>query len=296
MDAPPVTAVSHTSWPAPAPRRAQVHDPAVTYLAGIADAQQCYLRAVGDLGAHLAAGPGDLAALAAGHARLAREFLDGQRAILRRRADTNVEVAVIVGRPSLPPPTTASRVTGHAPTAPVRAAGAQPADTELADMVDRAFEPPTASAERELRALLDGWWIRECDEGEELLADARARAYAVTRLGTLQPELAESPPADLPDELAGPLDGVEALDELLDTLLRVLDGTPPGSPVAPEATAPFALRPPAETRDAEQFDRFWKGGPAGQSRGAVGNWVLVQVLLPMVSLISVLALVLAVVG
>lgn len=266
------------------------------FLTGLAEEQRRYLSSLGELGSGLPGHAADLPVLAAGHARLAREFLDAQRAILRRRAETAADVAAIVSTvvgQTLPPPAPAGRVELALPD-PVPSEPDATSSSAIADMVDRAFEDPTATSERELRELLDGWWARECEEGRALLADAHARAAAARHLGPPQPAAPAEPP--LPVAFAGALDGAESLGDLLDTLLRVLDSDESRiGALDAEATeeTPAVAR---DARDAEHFDRFWKGGSAGHSRGSVGNWLLIQVLFPMVSLVSVLALVLAVVG
>jgi hypothetical protein len=316
------------AWPAPAPRppvEAPVRPVAERYLARVAAEQHRFVDSLGAAQGLLDGSAGELAELAAGHTRLARQFLDGQRAILRHRADTDAAIAAIgasartSGR--LAPPAADTRVdTRPAPVlaasrvrpAPVAPLLDDAATATLAELIDGAFEDASAIAEGELRELLEGWWARGRENDQAALEDARAQAAAARHLSVRPPAPVAARPAPVePDEPVALVDAVGVLDlvehsdagdlaRLLDTLVELL-----GEPVADDdgrakadvAPKPLVARGDSVASEAEAaFDRFWRSNSAGGSRGAVTERLLVQVLLPMVSMVAALALVLATIG
>jgi hypothetical protein len=311
-------------WPAPArppALAAAVRPAAETYLARVTAEQQRFVDSLGAAQGLLDGSAGELAELAAGQTRLARQFLDGQRAILRHRADTDAAIAVIAtsGPAELAPPTAAGRVDLVAPTAlaqaPVRAPGRPSvpieADEEsLAVLIDGAFEDAGVLAEAELQQLLEAWWCRERDNDRAAIEDARTQAAAARHLARRVPAPAQARPEPVESlaaadviELAARADAGD-LGRLLDSLFELLgeQGAVLPPPAAPEAPADAEVTPaaapasgPAASEAEAAFDRFWRGG-TGASRGSVTERLLVQVLLPMVSLVAVLALVLATIG
>ncbi len=65
------------------------------YLREVSDAHSRLVEALGEATSRLHGETGQLAGVAAVHDRLTRQFLDGQRSIIRRRADTDARVARI---------------------------------------------------------------------------------------------------------------------------------------------------------------------------------------------------------
>lgn len=343
------------------------------YLARLADEQARFLAAWTDANRSLHPSSGQVAKVASIQLRLTQEFLDAQRAIVRRRAETDVAitaiatetaletaglidaaregVAIAVGTPLplpagraahlLPPPGGAqARESGapgpgdFAPPSAVERQGAPSVDDEsLARLIDGVFEssePDGVAARRELRDLLDGWWRVENQEAQAAIDDAHARAAMHLHLAKVEADelvrfappspVAPTPPAyvppsseRLPQPLVSALDATdhEHLDDVLAHLLDelepaaaamevatlessqrglVADAPAPRLP-APEAPSPDSLNDrTAAPQDA--FDRFWGSVTGSRSR----SWLFPQLLLPAVTVIAVLALVLAVVG
>ena len=65
------------------------------YLERVGLEQRRFLSALSDANRELGRAPGHLAKVAAIQTRLTREFLDAQRAILKRRAETDADIADI---------------------------------------------------------------------------------------------------------------------------------------------------------------------------------------------------------
>jgi hypothetical protein len=290
---------------------------------------------------------------------MTQEFLDAQRAIVRRRAETEAaiitiaadaeaeseavidrarsEAAIVLGAP-VPPPAHGVDIsapvqppTGGEATSPIELAPPSPTgraaelaapqvvDESLAVLIDNLFEssePDGVAARRELRALLDGWWSVENQEAQAAIDDAHARAAMRLHLARVEagelarfaPPCADAPAAPmytpssssaLPAPIESALDAADH-EHLDDVLAHLLDSLEPAA--TEDRTVVIALPDPVPTppdslndRTAapqEAFDRFWGTFGAAGSR----SWLLPQLLLPAVTVIAVLALVLAVVG
>ena len=341
------------------------------YLARLGLEQRRFLTAVGEANRDLNGTAGQLTKVVAIQTRLAQEFLDAQRAIIKRRAETDADIAEIaenadrdagallaaarsracisIGRP-LPAPAIGSWAAPMSMPLPasivrpsiVEAPGG--ASESLARLIDGAFEPTEpdgVATRRQLRELLDAWWEAEKQEAKAAVDDAAARA--AMRVHTAKVEASEiarfGPPSTSPNApavyryvaptaLSTPmvtaLDEAdhEHLDDILAHLLDELDDRPSPqmgpAPAGSDATGtelddPLALwalpanatngavpvlAPSADslndrtTAPQEAFDRFWGGfRGAGKQR-----WLFSQLILPAVSVIAVLALVLAVIG
>jgi hypothetical protein len=321
-----------------------------------------FISALNDANRDLAS-VGQLTKVASIQTRLTQEFLDAQRAILKRRAETDAVVADIATQADeessaimsaarsrariaaadhfLPPPalgSTAAPLGRPTPlAAPCTPVVSGDATESLARLIDGAFEsaePDGVAARRQLRELLDAWWEAEKQEAKAAADDASARAAMlvhtakveageIARFGppTTQRQTSAAyrhhPSASLPSPIVHALDETdhEHLDDVLAHLLDELDAGS-AAPELPEAhaesgtgdgdtwtapTAPPSVPPVAEPSDSlrdrsaapqEAFDRFWTGfGSAGARR-----WMFPQFLLPAVAVVSVLALVLAVIG
>ena len=184
------------------------------YLEQLSKEQTRFLTALADANTMLPGPTSQLARVAAIQSRLTQEFLDAQRAIIKRRAETEATVAAVaiaaeaeadrlfacardesvmasVCGPTLHAAPTGSPVAKPAPVMALRpgaaAAGAwpapgssSPADVEsLARLIDGAFEgaePDGAAMKRQLRELLDEWWRIENQEDKAAVDDANARA------------------------------------------------------------------------------------------------------------------------
>ena len=303
---------------------------------------------------------GQLTRVASIQTRLTQEFLDAQRAILKRRAETEAAVADIVAQADeessaimsaarsrariaavegpFPPPelgsTAAPLGRPTRPTAVLVPVLSGDATESLARLIDGAFEsaePDGVAARRQLRELLDAWWEAEKQEAKAATDDASARAAMlvhtakieageIARFGppTTAPQTPAAyrhhPSASLPAPMVNALAETdhEHLDDVLAHLLDELD-IESAEPELPEAgagdgdtmwcapPAPPAAASVAEPSDSlndrsaapqEAFDRFWGAFGGARTR----RWMFPQFLLPAVAVVSVLALVLAVVG
>ena len=319
------------------------------YMWRLVKEQNRFLDALGEAASLLSSN--SLGRAVAVQNRLTQEFLDAQRAIVRRRAETDALVGDIErnapgGRGSVPFPSPAvvpaapSFAPPHGWPVPTAAPWADLA--ELARLVDEAFEPgdvDSTTMRRQLRELLDEWWRNENQENQATIDDARARAAVWEHRTSTRPEVtvarpvAESRPADpvvtasssierLPPLVAAlESAGHQDLDELLASLLASLEEdeaadaddalvivqleeppalpTPSSQPVLPPTLPPRLNLMSESLTDAaaapqEAFDRFW--GAFAHRSGGGRDWMFAPVLLPAVAVISVLALVLAVVG
>ena len=180
--------------------------------------QTRFLGALADANTMLPGPMSQLARVAAVQSRLAQEFLDAQRAIIKRRAETEATVVAIATgaeeeaeglfvsarRASLTGSMlhgapTGSPVPKPAPaiTSPPRVGAAKgwpapstSADVEsLARLIDGAFEgaePDGAVMKRELRQLLDEWWRIENQEDKAAIDDANARAAMRVHVATVE--------------------------------------------------------------------------------------------------------------
>ncbi len=170
---------------------------------------------------------GQLAQVAATHARLAQQFFDAQRSIMTRRAAVDAEVTNIgrVAEQSALAVVAAARAQAaagdpHRPTIGQRsvpvvrtvpgdltaanvsfdpAAGASDGsiirtstDTDaLAQVINQAFEPGEPDGvvlQRQLTSMLDGWWSAENQEGLAVIDDAHARAAMRGHLARIEAE------------------------------------------------------------------------------------------------------------
>ena len=192
------------------------------YLERLSKEQTRFLRALAEANTMLPGPTSQLARVAAIQSRLAQEFLDAQRAIIKRRAETEATVVAIAASADAAAEglfasarTAAASVTGAtlqcAPTgspvpqpAPLMAgisgAGAArvwpapgastSADVEsLARLIDGAFEgaePDGAAMKRQLRELLDEWWRIENQEDKAAIDDANARAAMRVHVATVE--------------------------------------------------------------------------------------------------------------
>lgn len=297
---------------------------------------------------------GQLTRVASIQTRLTQEFLDAQRAILKRRAETDADVADIAAQAdeessaimsaarmrariaevdlSLPPPSLGSMAAPLGrPTQLTVPVASGDATESLARLIDGAFEsaePDGVAARRQLRELLDAWWEAEKQEAKAAADDASARAAMLVHTAKIQAgEIARfgppttapqtpiayrhQPSTSLPSPIVTALDETdhEHLDDVLAHLLDELDvdpaepeadaagddtmwSLPPTLPPAPSDAVPPDSLNDRSAAPQEAFDRFWSGFGGGRAR----RWRYPQFLLPAVAVVSVLALVLAVVG
>ena len=355
MDVTPPLAPSATN-PSPHPLPAEVD----LFLGRISREHQRFISALNDANRDLAT-VGQLTRVASIQTRLTQEFLDAQRAILKRRAETEAAVADIAAQADeessaimsaarshariaavegpFPPPALGSTAAPlgrptrlAAPFVPVLSGDAT---ESLARLIDGAFEsaePDGVAARRQLRELLDAWWEAEKQEAKAAADDASARAAMlvhtakieageIARFGppTTEPQTPAAyryhPSASLPAPIVNALDETdhEHLDDVLAHLLDELDlepaepelpeadadadgdtmwCAPPPPPPAPSVAAPSDSLNDRSAAPQEAFDRFWGAFGGARTR----RWLFPQFLLPAVAVVSVLALVLAVVG
>jgi hypothetical protein len=220
--------ISHRSAGSGATRQApELPAESAAYLSLLAREQDRFLASVAEAGAHVGDGPGQLGKVVAIQNRLTQEFLDAQRSIIRRRAETEAAVVQIecaaardakqvytaarhpsAGWPAptesnlsapvrwaAPAPQSAGRLPSLelASIEPVRDQQIAAADMALiARLVDGAFEqrePDGDVMRRQLRDVLDGWWTAEQHEAKAAVDDATARA--AMRLHTARVEAAD---------------------------------------------------------------------------------------------------------
>ncbi len=174
------------------------------FLARVGQEHHRFISALSDANRDLGSF-GQLTKVATIQTRLTQEFLDAQRAILKRRAETDADVVdiaanaedeaaavlraarsrarIAIGRPLPPPPdgSMAAPVLGS-PQPEVRPSVMHPAgdaNESLARLIDGAFEtaePDGMASRRQLRELLDAWWEAEKQEAKAAADDATARA------------------------------------------------------------------------------------------------------------------------
>lgn len=194
------------------------------YLERLSKEQTRFLGALAEANTMLPGPTSQLARVAAVQSRLAQEFLDAQRAIIKRRAETEATVVAIAASAeaeadglfeSARNASAASSASGSmlqcAPTGspvarPAPAIAPPPggdvarawpaprastsADVEsLARLIDGAFEgaePDGAAMKRQLRELLDEWWRIENQEDKAAIDDANARAAMRVHVATVE--------------------------------------------------------------------------------------------------------------
>lgn len=198
----------------PEPARAEAVE---AYIEVVCGAHHTFIGELQRASSLLARCEGTLPGVAAVHQRLVRDVLDAHRTILRHRAEVDVEVDRLTGRP------------------------ARPVTTPDSDIEDVQVA--------RLRRVLDAWWWSEVEAGERLLAAASSSRIEAERAPTDSwpaPALiagdADTPmsPSALPDDLLERLDDGDGatLPELLDQLLDAypsptLDAVPQAATVDP---------------------------------------------------------------
>ncbi len=190
------------------------------YLERLSKEQTRFLGALAEANTMLPRPPSQLARVAAIQSRLAQEFLDAQRAIIKRRAETEAAVVGIAasaesesdalfaqarsasvaasvsgsmphpapsGSPVAKPAPVMARTPGAATAWP--APGTSSDVDSLARLIDGAFEgaePDGAAMKRQLRELLDEWWRIENQEDKAAIDDANARAAMRVHVATVE--------------------------------------------------------------------------------------------------------------
>lgn len=199
---------TYTRESAAATPRAEASAAADRFLSTLRSEQARYLAAVEEARARLAQDDGQLAHVAAIQGRMSRQFFDAQRAILRRRADTDAEVARIAAETEATALALVDRAQVHAlagntdpaelglpdvafdvPVSPtwrdgvaalsvsvVRSSADVPEIQAIVDDAFRSADPDGVVTERELRRVLDDWWRLTSQECTALIDDANARA------------------------------------------------------------------------------------------------------------------------
>ncbi|MFP5488709.1 MAG: hypothetical protein ACLGHQ_10430, partial [Acidimicrobiia bacterium] len=193
---------------------------------------------------------GPFPSAAAAHRRLTRQFIDGQRALLRQRATTIAEASEIEDDALA----AAEAIVGEA----YEAAGIErprPLDPSDARHAESANGDGFAEAVADLQLLLDDWWRSELANSHELLRRATDTAELIRTLARFEAGevLVEAdipsplpPPSPvlhqrdlLPAGVAGTMAAadVSELLEVCDELLRVLGDERPdiGAALAPQA-------------------------------------------------------------
>lgn len=342
------------------------------FLSNLTDAQAGFVRSVADATTWLGEESAGLAQCAALHARLTQQMFDAQRAILRRRADTDaaarqcdesaeIEAAAIVDAALAEAAELCSdldEVTAFGDVLAMRRDGRDPSSPELIESVATDGDRRVEASEQHLQTLLDEWWRLEVERGKDTLDDATARAAVCLHLADIEAgEIREAArvvnatraledeaetPADVGAELeqidvASPVTPIDdpapsqlplgsspivyELDAALDTadsagldalLASFLDALrdPPADVMTSDAdvdtneasNASSSTVPPRATSSAspagpqDAFDHFWGSGHGRVVHRSVRDWLFVQILLPMVAVVAVLALVLAWIG
>lgn len=197
------------------------------YLARLGDEQAQFLSALADANRGLHPSQGQVSKLASLQLRLTQEFLDAQRAIVKRRAQTDAIVAAIaadaamaadslvaeararttivddasnseatsVDRQVLPRPVSDALVLCDGDEFVGAEASGELDHDVLVKLIDGAFEssePDGAVARRNLRELLDGWWQVENQEATAAIDDANARAAMHLHLARVEVNELES--------------------------------------------------------------------------------------------------------
>lgn len=247
------------------------------YLARASQERARLLDAAADARAKLTERRSRLADAVALQERLSRQVLDAERSIASRRSDADAKAAAIVETAGNDAETIVARAKAAARDDEVRTLRREIADLETAvvlsraeadileGVIDVAFgldEAAGTTAERQLQALLDDWRRSSEQESRAALDGARALADATLRVARIEA-----------GEIAGVTDAA---------------GVPAAAWPAPE---------PGSLMLADHaFDRFWSGRSADGGRHSRREWFLLQVVLPMVAVVSVLSLILAWIG
>ena len=244
MDVTPPLAPSATN-PSPHPLPIDVDQ----FLDRIGREHRRFICALNDANRDLAT-TGQLTRVASIQTRLTQEFLDAQRAILKRRAETDAVVADIAAQADeessaiMSAARSRARIASvepffprpHLDRRPHRSAvrrgscprsGSATRTESLARLIDGAFEsaePDGVAARRQLRELLDAWWEAEKQEAKAATDDASARAAMLVHTAKIEageiarfapPTTAPQAPADYSHRpstsLPSPI--VNALDE-----------------------------------------------------------------------------------
>jgi hypothetical protein len=227
------------------------------YLQTVKHEQQRFLDAIERARQQLDPTDGQLAHVAAIQGRLARQFLDGQRAILRRRAETDREVATLAADAC----DRADRLVAEARhdlddfdverlqtieadvdalalgqrsvrhdlaafgTTVVRTSDDARSLAGVLDLAMRPDDPDGWTAARQLGAVLDDWWHQANDEAQAQVRDAQARTairlhVAAVEVRELLPARPFAPPSADERSVDGP---TPAALSSLNTTLRSAD-------------------------------------------------------------------------
>jgi hypothetical protein len=257
------------------------------YFETIRTAQEDFLITAGKAQAMLDRDSGQLAHVAAIHGRMTRRFFDAQRSILSLRAKVDDDVALI----GVSEGGDSARLTPWV-------------DVVLADLNG-------AAAEHQLTSMLDEWWRTENEEARALIDDAHARA-AIARHVADVAAVADERPSQLPSAMVSALDTADpaGLRSLLSSLANSLELMPadvtrslaltPSRVPTKIGPSVFDL-PPAtplvsELAPQDSFRQFWTTDIATQAPERSPRWIATQVLLPMAVVMSVIALIFALVG
>lgn len=225
--------------------------------------------------------------------RLTRQFLDAQRTIVLRSADTDGAARRAVE-------------TAMLETAVLGAS--------IDDMLEFPAVDDLGSYDAELRALLEAWWARSADEFDASLTSVRrqcAQWVEVARLASDEAapsvgQLADALPAttvevarhgaspDLPVEIAALVDGCDPvrLGELLDQLDDVLESRSGSGHLAQEPTNHQTGSAPGSP-EGERFAAFWGAGAAGAT---ARRSVLREAIVPMLLVAALLVVALLGIG
>ena len=199
---------------------ARLSDDAAAFSDVLRREHQRFLAAVSEATARLGRGDRALARTSALQQQLTRQFLDAQRSILLRHAETQAEIERIEREAEADASTQlalarrrAAAMSAHPaggersplPSAPaVRPSESAPAAdpgamAEIVDLVFQPNEPEGAMARRQLTAMLDGWWKAEQQEARAKIDDASARAAMRRHVAAL-----EAAAVDISSEVAPP--------------------------------------------------------------------------------------------
>ena len=243
-----------------------------------------FLDAIGRARSLLDNESGQLAQVTAVQGQLTRQFLDAQRSIMKRRAEIDAEVAAIGGA---------------TPDVPVGAA-----------------------AQRQLAALLDGWWHAENASGRAVVDAIRGTVRSATWEPPKPTAVAVEPLPHVTLPVASQvLDVLETADpadpdnllSLLTALADSLERAPAASTVSPvndlviRLDTPPCRFPPPEITPEDAYRGFWDERSsrhihdvAPSPRRAASRRVVksfaAHVLLPMTVVTSVLVLLMAWIG
>lgn len=280
------------------------------FIARLSAEQSSFLDALVDAQRSLELADAGVGEFVAAQTRLTRQFLDAQRALVRRRAVAETDADWVVHRAlaraegAIAEPDRAER--RYRPLSPGPVA-------RRTDRAERGVDHGE-NAQAQLQELLDSWWTETERRAADILSDAQSRAQVFVELADLEASaaLAGACPEPTPNRpcapetwpppaaTAAPSGGAVLPEPIVHLLDRALDDDLDRSLAAllehlvDEPSDLDDVEPVDESSDA--FDRFWGSGPERLVRPTRRRSVARSAAVPMFSFLGLLTIALAWIG